>query len=302
MLSEQRFTPSNGNHNDFISDDGHRIQPIFSSRNLDWNNVICEYYRLPPCEFPEQKLQEHVVTIHLGYPSLLEVNQGGKLHQGCTLKGHIIYTPAGMKCQSRSKQEQEILHLSIDPIFVEQVFNDSMHAAYECIHPQFNTPDPLIYQIGLALKAELKSGKNADLLYVRSLTNTLVVHLFQQYSRTGMRVSAEPFVTGLPNRKLHSVLEYIESNLDKDLKLVNMAEVVQMNLHHFTRAFKQSMGVPPHKYLQTKRIEAAKALLEMNLPIFEVMQRTGFQSQSHFTRLFRDYTLMTPKEYQRKQP
>lgn len=64
---------------------------------------------------------------------------------------------------------------------------------------------------------------------------------------------------------------------------------------HFARCFKQAFGAPPHRYLLTRRIERATALLrDTDLPITEIAFRTGWESLGTFGRTFRDVTGDTP--------
>ncbi|PSO50376.1 MAG: hypothetical protein BRC40_01955 [Cyanobacteria bacterium QH_8_48_120] len=103
---------------------------------------------------------------------------------------------------------------------------------------------------------------------------------------------------GLSWCKLKEAITYINDNLDKNLKLTEIAAVVEISPYYFARLFKQSMGMPPHQYVSNRRIEQAKALLEnTNLPIAEVASSVGFTSQSHFTNVFRKLTGITPKAY-----
>jgi AraC-like DNA-binding protein len=77
-----------------------------------------------------------------------------------------------------------------------------------------------------------------------------------------------------------------------------LAVLVQMSPYYFASLFKQSTGLAPHQYITKCRIERAKQLLKKReLTIMEICQQVGFQSQSHFTRVFRKHTATTPKTY-----
>ena len=103
---------------------------------------------------------------------------------------------------------------------------------------------------------------------------------------------------GLSQHKLRWAIEYINENLEKDLKLSEIAAIVGMSQYHFVRMFKQSTGLPPHRYLVERRLEKAKRLLtETDLPIAEIAHCVGFANQSSFTKVFRKHTLITPKAY-----
>ena len=74
-----------------------------------------------------------------------------------------------------------------------------------------------------------------------------------------------------------------------------LAEVSGVSEAHFARSFKQAFGVPPHRYLLTRRIERAVALLrETDAPITEIAFQTGWASLGTFGRIFRDVTGDTP--------
>lgn len=76
-----------------------------------------------------------------------------------------------------------------------------------------------------------------------------------------------------------------------------LAEVSLVSEAHFARSFKEAFGLPPHRYLLTRRIEQAKTLLrDTDLPIIEIAYQTGWKSLGTFGRTFRDITGESPSE------
>src|SRR5215468_10071272 len=74
-----------------------------------------------------------------------------------------------------------------------------------------------------------------------------------------------------------------------------LARVSGVSEAHFARSFKEAFGVPPHRYLLTRRIERATALLrDTDLPITEIAFQTGWESLGTFGRTFRDITGESP--------
>ena len=74
-----------------------------------------------------------------------------------------------------------------------------------------------------------------------------------------------------------------------------LAQVSAVSEAHFAREFKKAFGVPPHRYLLTRRIERAIALLrDTDLPVTEIAYRTGWNSLGTFGRVFRDITGDSP--------
>ena len=93
-------------------------------------------------------------------------------------------------------------------------------------------------------------------------------------------------------------IEYIKENLDRNLSLIQLAELVQMSPNYFVRLFKQSTGVTPYQYVLNCRINKAKELLkDHKLTLAEISQQLGFYDQSRFTNTFRKRMGITPKKY-----
>lgn len=105
-------------------------------------------------------------------------------------------------------------------------------------------------------------------------------------------------IGGLPGAALRRVLEYIEANLHRNPPLSELCALAHMSAFHFARLFKQSTGVPPHRFVVWRRIEHAKALLVSDgAPIALVARSVGFRTPGHFTTVFRRTTGMTPGAY-----
>ncbi len=102
----------------------------------------------------------------------------------------------------------------------------------------------------------------------------------------------------LPAEKLQKVLSYVDEHIDERLPIARLAACINMSPFHFARLFKQATGQAPHAYLLTRRVERAKQLLsEQALPLVSVATSVGFQTQGHFTEVFRRYAGLTPRHY-----
>jgi AraC family transcriptional regulator len=103
---------------------------------------------------------------------------------------------------------------------------------------------------------------------------------------------------GLPGAALRRVLDHIEANLHRDPSLSELSARGYMSAFHFARLFKRSTGLPPHRFVVTRRIGRAKELLETrNVSIATVAQAVGFRTPSHFTTVFRRSMGVTPSAY-----
>jgi AraC family transcriptional regulator len=105
---------------------------------------------------------------------------------------------------------------------------------------------------------------------------------------------------GLAAWQERSVVAYIEEHLAEPISLVTLAQLARLSRYHFSRAFKQSFGQPPHRYHTSRRIERAKVLLAKPVQsVTEIGFSMGFSEASSFTAAFRRETGLTPSSYRR---
>lgn len=106
---------------------------------------------------------------------------------------------------------------------------------------------------------------------------------------------------GLPAGTLRRTSEYIERELANPISLHDLASMAGLSDCHFARAFKQSVGMPPHRYLMRRRVERAAALIQgTTRPLSEIALEVGCCDQSHFSRLVARATGQTPRELRRE--
>jgi transcriptional regulator GlxA family with amidase domain len=97
-------------------------------------------------------------------------------------------------------------------------------------------------------------------------------------------------------RRLLRAKDRMDAASQENWPVQRLARVSRVSEAHFARAFKQAFGVPPHRYLLTRRIERATALLcETDRAITDIAFETGWQSLGTFGRTFRDITGESPR-------
>ncbi|HKS84557.1 MAG TPA: AraC family transcriptional regulator [Pseudolabrys sp.] len=104
---------------------------------------------------------------------------------------------------------------------------------------------------------------------------------------------------GLAGWQKKRVSEFIEKHLSEPISLAQLAALARLSRFHFSRAFKQSFGQPPHRHLLSRRIERAKLLLA-NFPVTQVALAVGYVETSSFSAMFRRTTGYSPSEFRRR--
>lgn len=158
--------------------------------------------------------------------------------------------------------------------------------------------DAIVENLFLLLMPALTSPEEANTLFVEHTTLALSAHVAQVYG--GMRMTRPPVLGGLAPWQERRAKELLDADLSGDVSLGRLAVECGLSIRHFTRAFRQSVGIPPHRYLLKRRVEQARKLLaDPALPLLDVALACGFADQSHFTRIFSASVGMSPGAWRR---
>jgi AraC-like DNA-binding protein len=157
---------------------------------------------------------------------------------------------------------------------------------------------PAERQLATLLAAELNQPGPHNRLYAESIALALAVQLVRNHGTDPVKPA--PIRGGLAPWQLRRVFHYLEENLAKDVSLSELAAIVNLSTAHFSRQFKMSTGLPPHRYQLTLRIERVKnLLLESNLALKEIALNCGFFDQGHLSKSFRRLVGLSPGAWQR---
>jgi AraC family transcriptional regulator len=172
--------------------------------------------------------------------------------------------------------------------------------ACRAIRPRLFFFDQAIWDTALKLKAEVGNADPGSRQYAEALGIALMHELFR-LERANI-AAARTVRGGLPAWQQKRLAEFIEVHLAEHIPLAALAELVDLSLYHFARAFTQSFGMPPHRYHWARRMDRARSLLRIPaLSVTQIGSRIGFCETSSFTRAFRRFTGLTPSEYRRQQ-
>ena len=212
--------------------------------------------------------------------------------------GKLTFVPAGRRF--RELQEPRVLtratYFHIDPCG-PLIGSDAVFAETE-LAPRLFFDDPVLRQTALKLEALIEAGPSGSRLYAEALVIVLAHELLRLNGGAPHPVS--PKRGGLAGWQQRSVARYIEENVSEQISLAELAELAQLSTFHFSRAFKQSFGMPPHRYHTSRRIERAKNLLaKLSQSVTEIALDIGFSDTSSFTAAFRKWTGRTPTEFRR---
>lgn len=100
---------------------------------------------------------------------------------------------------------------------------------------------------------------------------------------------------------VNKVSDYINDHICDHIELAELAKSVNMSKYHFCRRYREETGFTPMQAVMRKKVDASKYFLQYTgNPIGLIAERFGFTDQSHYARLFRRYTGMSPLAYRKK--
>ncbi len=141
--------------------------------------------------------------------------------------------------------------------------------------------------------------RHASPLFVQGIAQAIAIHLARNYAVTGEEShSGSP---SLPGYKLRQITDWMAEHVAEDLNLDRLAAQAGLSKFHFHRLFKSAMGLSPSRHHINLRMNAARQLLrETKKTVVDVALDVGYTNPSHFAKLFRRETGLTPSEYRRQ--
>jgi AraC family transcriptional regulator len=223
--------------------------------------------------------------------------EGGPKSSLRHIQHKLTFVPAGhVYCEWHDPRIlPRMICVYIDPAFVPVPAGPEGQGG---LCPKLFFENAAMRETALKLASAIEAGAGEDTGYLEALGAVLVHEL----ARLGDGAAArQPQARGgLAGWQQRAVTTYIEEHLDQSIPLAKLAELARLSPYYFCRAFKESFGVPPHRYHTNRRIDRAKAMLtDAAQSVTEIGFALGFSETSSFTTAFRKTTGTTPTAYRR---
>jgi AraC family transcriptional regulator len=267
-----------------------------------WNGVAAESVHIEECDRLEMRFR--------GLVHLLALFEEGVRNDGATLveglphsklrnyRRKLLFVPAG--CEYYDWLEPRIplrlAYFYFDPAALPIKTNDDL--SDEALVPRLFFEDTKIWDYAIKLKGSIDNPRGTDRSYCEALGTVLAYELLRLCSSNSR--SERSFQGGLAAWRQRLVANYIDEHLAEQISLATLAALVRLSPNHFCHSFKQSFGMPPHRFHKHRRIENAKSLLATrSISVTDIAMAIGFSEASSFTTAFRKATGLTPSSYRR---
>ena len=271
-------------------------------RAVSWDGMTVEIVQATQSERTEYRFN--------GPRHLLAVYEQGERREGETFveglprstrrdfKRKLVFVPAGHEYSDWQEPRSltRVVYFYFDPAKMPTL--PQADVAGTRLSPRLFFEDTTLWDTAVKLRKQIESAGSDNRLYFEALGVVLAHELVRL--NAGIRPVEAPVRGGLAGWQQRIVTSYIEEHLSEQIPLATLARLVRLSPYYFCRAFKQSLGMPPHRYHNSRRIEHAKTLLaKPELSVTEIGLTVGFSETSSFTAAFRKATGQTPTGYHR---
>jgi AraC family transcriptional regulator len=164
------------------------------------------------------------------------------------------------------------------------------------LRPSRKFADPRLSAMAAAVHAEMVAGFPSGRLFLDSVEQAMAVTLVNGHAVRHRPV--QMYRGGLGSARLRRIKELVNSKMEDDLSLEDMAQSVGLSTAHFARMFRKSTGETPHQFVLRQRLERGKAMLRApDARVLDVAVACGFKTQQHFAQVFRDVLGLSPTQY-----
>jgi AraC-like DNA-binding protein len=234
----------------------------------------------------------HVLEVNLR-PTNVALRVGGLLvHDGRLSAGSVLLTQAGCLIEARYRGPCDVLHFFVPVRRFETLLREA--GLSDGSGPfGLTDPDQVLTRLALSLLASDDLDGPGAQLYAESVAAAILARVMgRTRSAIGEDTSKR---TGLVKWRHRRVVEFIDANLADPIRLPDLARAAGLSRMHFAAQFRAATGIRPHEFVLRRRIERAQDMLrDSALPLAQVALGVGFQTQAHFTTVFRDHVQETP--------
>jgi len=259
---------------------------------LGWKGFGAELLAFPAGTYQVPSSTAHRVGFHVGAPIKTRCRCDDRRSSRIQAHGDADVVPAGLDGEWVDESDSTILRIWMTDEFTRAALDQlGLSESRTRIHPQFQLRDPRLQHLAWALRAELESDLPSAPLYAESLCTAMMVRLVQGLPTPGKRRQT------LGPRASRRVAEFIESHLDQRLTLSDLAALVELSVPHFKVLFRETFGMPVHRYVLERRVERARdLLLQGKLSATQIALETGFSHQSHMAHWMGRLLGTTPRQ------
>lgn len=252
---------------------------------------------------PHSRADSYVACVHLDNFNDYDVWCNNHHHSSRPLgTGAIHINDMRQQWRADIRSPFHVMNFCIPQAAIDEITDEQGAPCVEELKCPMNQGrvDAVLVNLALALLPTFDNPDQMNRLFAEHASRTVTAHLARTYG--SIRPRAQRSRGGLAPWQERRAKELLTANLSGNLTLSELARACSLSPSHFSQAFRQTVGSPPHRWLLSQRVERAKQLLlNTDQSLCEIALATGFSDQSHFTRVFSERIKASPAAWRRAQ-
>jgi len=267
-----------------------------SSDGATWPTALLKHWVGTDPTMDQPPLDHHYVVQHLGGAKQVDRRCEGSMLTTIVEEGTLTFVPAGTEFKWHTRGPIEFAHLYISPALMARAALRFDRVNELSLVDTVGCRDPLLEALYAAMREEVYSQRAASPIYLDTLLESFLIKLLLDHSTACLRDTKSRET--LPSFRIRRILDFIEAHLDHAFTLDDLVAVAGGSPFHFSRAFKNSVGDSPYKYLLRRRMaHAQRLLMSTDWPLPKIAQSCGFPGAVNFSRSFSRLLQVTPTQF-----
>jgi AraC family transcriptional regulator len=236
----------------------------------------------------------HLIYVHRqgSLQSMETVLDWGHMGGGPPQVGDIWVVPAGERCAS--------LVQGGEPAGFCEIAVPTQVVGAAVLMPRVKKRDPLIYQLTEGLASLFGRDDGMTRLLKDSLAESLRLHIVDSCTVARPRLRRRPGRVALDAATRAVLVEFVEDGMESEITLEALADLAEMSVGKFIKAFAAAFHTTPYQFLLDRRIDRAKSqLMTTSLTVTEISTAVGFSTPNHFATAFKRRVGVSPSGYRR---
>lgn len=193
----------------------------------------------------------------------------------------------------------DVMHFYVSRAALNEITDEQGAPRIDTLTCERGVLDPTVWHLGQTLLPALERPHEIGAMYADHLL--MATHTYFAVAFGGMRLPSYSRRGGLAPWQVRCATELMIERLGTDMSLSEAAAACGLSPNYFARAFKQSVGTPPHRWLLLQRVLRAKSLLrDAKFSLSDIAAACGFADQSHFTRVFTSIVGASPGAWRKQ--
>lgn len=251
----------------------------------------------PPGHFPDDPIPQYILQFNVGRTVQAEADVGLGLAPLPLRRGELVIAPPDTPADYHTSTSLDFVSFGLPLSFIDGATRD-LDLTHFDVEPLlgYGVNDPVVRHLIQEIWKEAGTDLAQGTLFVDSALISLSARL------VGLAAKGRP----KPPPKSHTLspaafamlCEYVDTNIDANLRMGALARLVGMPDHVFARAFKATTGMPPYQWVIERRLDRAEQFItKSRLSLAEIAYACGFSSQAHMTTLFSRRRGVTPTAF-----